>query len=453
MLSQIDDCRHEQSDIARLRKLVDNTPTIIPPKDICLAKNGRVNIRFNNIEFECVLNKRESSGELIVFFSGFKNDNNTLPLFRRWSYADLTESNVLSIADPMLRKYEDIRLGWYYGTKEENYLDYISEIVMICAEQLHIRCDNIIFYSSSGGGFAALYCACKVKGSTAVVINPQIKLSADSYCQTFESITGISLSEDDCFQRNNLPDLIMKSSESKFIIIENLKSADDMEQLQILCKVNGAIPQYGLTWINQNVLTWVYDADYEPQHNAQEWKTMFWAIEFLAKNLDKIDDYKYLYNIFNELWHDHYSLKDDERRFRRRYSAAINVIPEIIDEGKISYHKEFSGQVQVKNENNKHNYCCICKKLRENIIYRLSINISYCESDGYTLSFKDELCNIELTNLYYENTKEKEMFFLTGAETNGVEVRIYPNTPDNSENKELKAYVELDRVVINGCIN
>lgn len=246
-----------------------------------------------------------------------------MPLFRRWSYADLTESNVISIADPMLRKHEDIRLGWYYGTKDENYLDYISEMVMICAEQMHIRRDKILFYSSSGGGFAALYCACKVKGSTVVVINPQIKLAVDSYCEEFERITGISLGENDCFERNNLPELIMKSSGSKFVIIENLRSVEDMEQLRILCSVNGVIPQYGLTWIKQNVLTWVYDADYEPPHNAQEWKTMFWVIEFLARNFDKTDDYKYLYHIFNELWHEHYAFKDEERRLKQKQSEPM----------------------------------------------------------------------------------------------------------------------------------
>lgn len=68
MLSQIDVCRREQSDITRLRNLVDNTPAVIFPQDICLAKNGRVNIKFNNIEFECILNKRESSDELMVSF-------------------------------------------------------------------------------------------------------------------------------------------------------------------------------------------------------------------------------------------------------------------------------------------------------------------------------------------------------------------------------------------------
>ena len=41
-----------------------------------------------------------------------------LPRFGRWSWGKLFHGTTLNIEDPMLYKYPNLNLGWYYGEKK-----------------------------------------------------------------------------------------------------------------------------------------------------------------------------------------------------------------------------------------------------------------------------------------------------------------------------------------------
>lgn len=99
----------------------------------------------------------------------------TLPYFNRWTWAGAGKfpGHVLCIADPTLELHEDMKLGWYLGTSKHNATEELCNIIRHFAEILGVPDSKIIFWGSSGGGFAALALASRIEGSTAVAINAQ----------------------------------------------------------------------------------------------------------------------------------------------------------------------------------------------------------------------------------------------------------------------------------------
>ncbi|MFK4417344.1 hypothetical protein ABH961_005948 [Bacillus sp. RC251] len=86
------------------------------------------------------------------------------------------EDTVIYYNDPTLYLGE-ISLGWGQGTQDRFYLKDISMILMKILAKLHVDHKNVLFYGSSGGGFMSLILAGFVKGSTALVNNPQTILT------------------------------------------------------------------------------------------------------------------------------------------------------------------------------------------------------------------------------------------------------------------------------------
>ena len=290
------------------KKFLEETNKIIDINNLYNPPEGRFTIPYKGVEFECLYKKNTESNRLYVIFSGSRKAGNIQPTFKRWSYYKYMDGSMLNIDDPTCKLYKELVLGWYYGTKNECYLDYIIEIVQSFALQNGIKSNDIVFFASSGGGYAALYCASKIKHSTAAVINPQIRLTLYDYAKWFQKITNINLLENDLFERNKLPELINQNKESRFIIIINIESDVDMVQLEELCKVLNESYNYGLTKLRDNILCWTYQAVSSMPHNAQEYPAMFMMIEHLINNFDKYNYLKNIYTLLSELWYDHYNL-------------------------------------------------------------------------------------------------------------------------------------------------
>lgn len=439
----IDGIRKQYTNEAKSCAILEERNITISPYQICDINSGRVNIEYKNSIFEAFFNKKEKSTKLYVFFSGSRTKNDKLPLFKRWSYSNLIDSNVLSFADPMFRDFNNLNLGWYYGTKSVCYPDYIAEIISICAEKLNISSEKIFFFSSSGGGFPALYCSCKINGSTCTVINPQIKPALYFYKTTFEKITNINLSEKDQFERNNLPELIAKATKNKFLLIENLRSNEDMTQLNTICDIFNTKPVYGINKISENIFSWVYDADYAPQHNAQDWRTMFLSIDFLSQNLGNYEKYDYLYKVINEFWYEHYIHAETERKYKRRISTAIFLLPNSMSNAVFNYESEYICDVAIPEEKNNFNFFLLYKNLKPNTIYSITISKAECTAGKYTLLFKDTLCNYVIKTISKSTKSDCNIFFSTGETTDKVEFRIYPNEPGKTQNIGLKAQIEI----------
>lgn len=303
------------------KSLVQQTDVIFDSLvDFCNQEipNGRFRVWQSEAKFECLYDRKIDSEYLYVFLNGSRGETPDkfvpLPRFGRWSWHGLFNGSTLYIEDPMLYKYDDLNLGWYYGTEDVSYLDLTLNIV----KSIAARTGNpkVIFYGSSGGGYAALHLASILPNSFAISINPQIELDKWGSAGDFSRITEIDLLADDIHHRNSTAKRL-KESNSKFLIIQNTLSIDDCKlHLFPLCKAMDFFPDFGLSR-KDNLLTWLYSTP--AGHNSTDNKHILFFILELALNffneqefdLSELDNQRY--KIASELWHDSFLLQDMQK--------------------------------------------------------------------------------------------------------------------------------------------
>jgi hypothetical protein len=142
---------------------------------------GRYCFPQEGLEYDFVYFKRAQSIEprrLFVFFSGFA-DRRTfeLPVFHRWSWHDQFPGDTLFISDPALKRSETLGLGWYIGLRNTDVMQFIIQIANDIAYRTGLDASRIVFYGSSGGGFASLRALSFLPEASAIVINPQLRLT------------------------------------------------------------------------------------------------------------------------------------------------------------------------------------------------------------------------------------------------------------------------------------
>lgn len=260
----------------------------------------KFNININAWTFDCLFNFINNH-KLYIILSGYKNAKDSVPLFKRWSWNYAFDGSVLYISDPMLRKYKNLSLGWYYGSSNDCLYEYISNIVRIINKKFNFT--HNIFYGSSGGGYAALQASTYMENTFSVAINPQIDIKNFSYTNAFITCTGINLYENDKFDRNNLINRLVHSK-SNFLIIQNdTDSVHVINHLIPLMKKYAMQPQYGIQK-NKNLFVWLYHA-FE-NHNAQENKIILQFILYIVDKLIKHqsipNEIKKLSIAVNEIW-------------------------------------------------------------------------------------------------------------------------------------------------------
>ena len=79
---------------------------------------------FRNAHYECFLNKKKSS-RLIVMLSAARTKPQ-LPRFQRISYSTITNDNYLFIEDPTYYLNNELKVGWYFGDKDNNFYHYTT---------------------------------------------------------------------------------------------------------------------------------------------------------------------------------------------------------------------------------------------------------------------------------------------------------------------------------------
>ncbi|MGN5044468.1 alpha/beta hydrolase family protein [Aeromonas sp. 3P] len=119
----------------------------------------------------------KETDKLVVFFNGAINGDLTdRPNFMRWSWAYENNLSFVCFDDPIVSCTQSTNLGWYIGSSECDIQEYIYMITNHLVKSLCIEPNRVIFYGSSGGGFAALMAAIRLRGSVAVVNNPQTNI-------------------------------------------------------------------------------------------------------------------------------------------------------------------------------------------------------------------------------------------------------------------------------------
>jgi len=109
--------------------------------------------------------QRTSTGELIK-----------PPYFDRWSWYKYFEESFIAFSDPIFYYNDEITLGWCVGDKNQWYLEVISKIISKLAQNQKIINDNILFFSSSGGGFVSVGLATLLRNSKCLINNSQFSV-------------------------------------------------------------------------------------------------------------------------------------------------------------------------------------------------------------------------------------------------------------------------------------
>lgn len=381
--------------------LLADTNIKINVEDFKDAPDGRFAIQYMNIDFDCLFKRNHESNRLYVILNGSRQADSP-PVFKRWSYYKYMNGSMLNIDDPMCKLHRELLLGWYYGTETESYCDYIVEIVQEFAKQNGFK--DVVFFASSGGGYAALYCACKMRESMAVVINPQINLSLwHWYSQTFEDITGLNLTKEDKFGRNNLCELIANANHSKFLLIENCESDVDMVQLDdLLSKLNPeAEVHYGISELKKNIICWIYQAKHEKAggaHIAQEYPAIFWGIEYLIDHFNNTMCLHDFVLLLNESWY----VKCETEKITRKNSnlfLMMNQWVKLKQDGKnLASYFEKNGYYKIAIYGMSHAGERLVEELKNTEIkvkYGVDINADKICSSLDVYSVEDELAEVD----------------------------------------------------------
>ena len=302
-----------------------------------LEGTKRFSIDYRNIRFECMFNRNMESKKLYVFLNSSRLGGSTI--FHRWSWYSFIDGSMLNIDDPMYKEYEGLYTGFYYGTWDVNYRELVCDIAKKFVD-IH-GFEEVIFYGSSSGGSAAIQCACYLDGSKTIVINPQIKISIDNYCDEFCQITGMNPS-DDHLGRDTILDHVANSN-SKFVFVFNAASNRERPQLQYLSDFYGVSTDgRGIRKVSENCLLWNYDVDfgdYVLNHNAYDYDTIFWVLIELLNAFCKDEISERLltdYSLISELWRDNAKQK-----------LSLDNTKKKINESKINtYMKQIAGAAE-----------------------------------------------------------------------------------------------------------
>ncbi|MFM1704470.1 alpha/beta hydrolase family protein [Aeromonas salmonicida] len=118
-----------------------------------------------------------NTDKIVVFFNGATTGELTgRSNFMRWSWGYKAGISFISFDDPVVSCTKLTNLGWYIGTKNIDVQEVINEILQHIIESNNIAPNRVVFYGSSGGGFAAIMAAIRLRGSIAVAINPQTNI-------------------------------------------------------------------------------------------------------------------------------------------------------------------------------------------------------------------------------------------------------------------------------------
>ena len=432
------------------KKFLDNSKVVdIDINKICKLPDGRIRFFVKGIKFECLFHYGNNE-KLFVILNGARAIVNSkkreLPAFSRWSWYPYANYSWLNIEDPMYYKYEDLSLGWYYGSEEINYREYVAIIAKKVSEFLEIKKEDVVFYGSSGGGTAAIHSAAEFGSGVAVSINGQINFEySHKDIKEFIEHTGIDMYKKDKYDRNDICKIIKNSVNTKFILIENCRSKWDFnDHLKYLCKKLEIKPCYGVSKHN-NIYTYLYEAWGENPHKSFEDRNLFFAIDFLitlaSVNAD-VEQYQSLYLLFNEFWYDLYEIKNS-KLFPKEFSELqisliksnvlnLNVMREILNIEEIEI---ISGNDKYKNYE--------FRKFSANTTYYISIEC--------VLSMNVESLDIGLFDYTKKNFINKqrvqinnkiEYAFSIGASntiiTNNLAFCIFVGKHGETQGKEIK---------------
>ena len=297
-----------------------------------VPEDGRYYTEIGSAHIEAFF-KKGTRDYLYVFPDGARTRNQgkdlaPLPSFLRWSWYQFTSASVLCLEDPMYYTYSDLKLGWFYGTEEEDYAEYCAMLIRHIAGLLNIPFSHIILYGPSGGGHAVINMSAFIPGCMTVTVNGQYDITLHDYWLDgfFPCITGLPADSLKGLKRNRSADIIREHPENRYLLICNILSEQDFDrQLQKLCGKLDFAPRYGLK-TEGHITVWLIEAQGTPEpHNTWENQTQFQMIDILLVNLisghstQEMNEYC---EIINQYWRERYDLLAKIRKMENAPESA-----------------------------------------------------------------------------------------------------------------------------------
>ena len=161
-----------------------------------------------------------------------------------------------------------------------------------------------------GGGTASFFTSMYIPVSVAVAINPQLRPWKHEWYPQFVELTGIDMTRNDKYHRNDIYYHIDHSPDNKFILLTNCRSRVDFNfQLIPIGEHYGFVNKYGLTRY-RNLYSWIFDNKGKPgAHNSVDYPAIFVSIDLFIKKMlggsseENLNGYV---KLINEFWRDHY---------------------------------------------------------------------------------------------------------------------------------------------------
>jgi hypothetical protein len=153
------------------RLSIDEISTFKFPKDELFG----LRIIEKDVKYEFLIRLSSTNENLLCLGSsgGVNHKTRKIPNFSRHTWQKNFDSSVIYYNDPTHYIDEEIRAGWYLGTKDTWYLSVIAKIMEKIMENSNIKPENTLFYGTSVGGTVSVQLATLIKKSTALAGNFQ----------------------------------------------------------------------------------------------------------------------------------------------------------------------------------------------------------------------------------------------------------------------------------------
>ncbi len=238
--------------------------------------NGNLRFEIDDAKIDTFF-VRKNSPYLFVFFAGARDPQKSLlPYYNRWSWANKMPGSCLYVSDPTFNiDPEKLKLAWYIGTESHDWMQSILKLIKKISILLGVQGSHIIFYGSSGGGFAALKAVGSLNEGVAIAINPQtnilkyIPAHVNNYLNIAFNSKLENIDNNVKKERFSVFSGLARSRKAKFIILQNIQDSFHYKNHYIpLCSFLGLSSQDQKDKSEiQRYNTWLYDC--ESGHGAE----------------------------------------------------------------------------------------------------------------------------------------------------------------------------------------
>lgn len=164
--------------------------------------NETVSIQYNNIIIDLFQDLKTFPKGLIVFLPSAQPRDllPRVPYFPRLSWKNEFENyDFLVLSDPILRQSSHIHSSWFLDW-DNDILSEVSSFLTRFISNRSYEEENVLFYGSSMGGFAALHLASLIEGTKAVAEVPQIDMTQFPDSKAIDQVSNL-LGGDDALVR------------------------------------------------------------------------------------------------------------------------------------------------------------------------------------------------------------------------------------------------------------